>query len=64
MLALSLPAVAVAAPGDLDAGFGAGGKVTTDFGGVEFGHALALQSDGRIVARRLHRHRSAARSHP
>jgi uncharacterized delta-60 repeat protein len=37
--------------GSLDATFGIGGKVTTDFSGRGDGaHALAIQSDGRIVA--------------
>lgn len=39
------------ADGSLDASFGTGGKVTTDFfGRNDLGHALALQSDGKIVA--------------
>ncbi|MFD0273974.1 calcium-binding protein [Kitasatospora sp. NPDC127111] len=51
VLALSLPAVAVAAPGDLDPTFGTGGRVTTDFGGGEDdADAVAVQSDGKIVA--------------
>ncbi|MFP4346383.1 MAG: hypothetical protein ACLFU8_16985 [Anaerolineales bacterium] len=38
-------------PGDLDAGFGTGGVVTTAVGpGNDFAHAVALQRDGRIVA--------------
>jgi len=37
--------------GSLDTTFGIGGKVTTDFSGRGDGaHALAIQSDGRIVA--------------
>jgi uncharacterized delta-60 repeat protein len=37
--------------GSLDAGFGTGGKLTTDFGGGEdLGQALAVQADGRLVA--------------
>lgn len=41
---------AAATPGDLDATFGTGGKVTTDFAGNrDQGFALALQSDGKIV---------------
>lgn len=37
--------------GGLDAGFGTGGKLTTDFGGGEdLGQALAVQADGRLVA--------------
>lgn len=37
------------ANGSLDTSFGTGGKVTTDFGGRDFGLAMALQSDGKIV---------------
>jgi len=36
--------------GALDPGFGAGGKVTTDFGGSEGVSSLALQPDEKIVA--------------
>ena len=37
--------------GSLDSSFGAGGKFTTDFFGAnDLGHAIVLQSDGRIVA--------------
>ena len=43
--------VAYAAGGDLDPTFGSGGKVTTDFNGQsDTAHALAIQSDGKIVA--------------
>src|SRR5262245_36209633 len=36
--------------GVLDASFGTGGKVTTDFGGTyDAGQSLALQADGKIV---------------
>ncbi|OKI12877.1 hypothetical protein A6A07_17270 [Streptomyces sp. CB03911] len=50
-LLLALPGVAWAAPGDLDPGFGTGGRVTTDFGGSgDEARALAVQADGRIVA--------------
>jgi uncharacterized delta-60 repeat protein len=39
------------ADGSLDGSFGSGGKVTTDFGpGVEFALAVAIQTDGKIVA--------------
>jgi uncharacterized delta-60 repeat protein len=38
------------ADGSLDTSFGTGGKVTTDFGGVEYGMALILQPDGKLVA--------------
>jgi uncharacterized delta-60 repeat protein len=34
----------------LDPTFGSGGKVTTDFGAVEQAMALAIQSDGRLIA--------------
>ena len=44
-----LPAGLSAARGDLDATFGSGGKVTTDFGGSDVGEAVAVQRDGRIV---------------
>jgi uncharacterized delta-60 repeat protein len=37
------------ADGSLDPSFGAGGKVTTDFGGVDSADAVAIQTDGRIV---------------
>jgi uncharacterized delta-60 repeat protein len=36
--------------GRLDPSFGNGGKVTTDFGGIEVAHGVAIQADGRIVA--------------
>ncbi|MCA1832344.1 MAG: hypothetical protein ABR548_06360 [Actinomycetota bacterium] len=32
-----------------DSGFGSGGKVTTDFGGADFGSAIARQGDGKIL---------------
>ena len=36
--------------GTLDAGFGTGGKVTTDFDGMgDHGHGMAIQSDGKIL---------------
>jgi len=45
-----LASAAVAAPGDLDPGFGSGGKAVVSFGGTsEEGGAVALQSDGKIV---------------
>jgi uncharacterized delta-60 repeat protein len=37
------------ADGSLDSSFGSGGVVTTDFGGIEGAHGLALQDDGSIV---------------
>ncbi|MEU3747804.1 MULTISPECIES: DUF11 domain-containing protein [Streptomyces] len=36
--------------GSLDTGFSGDGTVTADFGGTEFGHAIAVQSDGKILA--------------
>ncbi|MEV7691668.1 calcium-binding protein [Streptomyces bungoensis] len=36
--------------GTLDASFGTGGKVTTDFGGSDAAEGVALQTDGKIVA--------------
>jgi uncharacterized delta-60 repeat protein len=49
-LAAALPTAAVAAAGDLDAAFGNGGKVTTDFFGLnDRGSAIAVQPDGKIV---------------
>ncbi|MFC8450639.1 calcium-binding protein [Kitasatospora sp. NPDC057223] len=50
-LVLAVPGLALAAPGDLDPGFGTGGTVLTDFGGgSDEARAVAVQSDGRIVA--------------
>lgn len=46
---LTVSAPAGAAPGDLDAGFGASGKVTLDFGGIDRATHVALMPDGRIV---------------
>src|SRR3990172_3480045 len=37
------------ADGSLDAGFGSGGMVTTDFGDWDGAHAVAIQADGKIV---------------
>ena len=49
-VALMLSPAVQAAPGDLDTTFGAGGKVTTDFGGsADRGLAVALQTDGKVV---------------
>src|SRR3954447_5977395 len=49
--ALALPAGASAAEGDLDASFGVGGKVTTTLSaGSDGAGAVALDSEGRIVA--------------
>src|SRR3989442_10162287 len=44
------PALGRAFPGGLDASFGTGGTVTTDFGGGETAFALVRQSDGKLVA--------------
>ena len=41
--------VAQAAPGDLDASFGAGGKQTVNFGGADRATHVAIAPDGRIV---------------
>jgi hypothetical protein len=50
-LLLALPVVAEAASGALDATFGIGGKVTTDFAGdMDEAHGVVVQSDGKIVA--------------
>ncbi|MFP5265580.1 MAG: delta-60 repeat domain-containing protein [Blastocatellia bacterium] len=38
-----------AAAGDLDASFGNGGKITTNFGGADRVFAIAIQSDNKIV---------------
>ncbi|WP_328874619.1 calcium-binding protein [Streptomyces sp. NBC_00287] len=39
-----------AADGSLDTGFGDGGRLRTEFGSASEAHAVAVQSDGRIVA--------------
>ena len=50
VMTLSAPP-AVAAPGELDSGFGTGGVLATDFGGTyDWAYAAAVQRDGRIVA--------------
>ncbi len=36
--------------GSLDSTFGTGGKVTTDFGGLDRANALVVQPDGKLVA--------------
>jgi uncharacterized delta-60 repeat protein len=36
--------------GSLDPTFGTGGMVTTDFGGIDRGEGVAIQTDGKIVA--------------
>jgi uncharacterized delta-60 repeat protein len=45
-----VPSPVRATDGDLDITFGSGGKVITDFGGDDVANAVALQSDGKIVA--------------
>jgi uncharacterized delta-60 repeat protein len=37
------------ANGSLDTSFGTAGTATTDFGGDDFGHAVVIQADGKIV---------------
>ena len=50
ILALAVPAVALAGPGDLDLTFGDHGVVVTDLtGGKDFGNSMLIQPDGRIV---------------
>ncbi|MEU1163813.1 calcium-binding protein [Streptomyces sp. NPDC005921] len=49
-LVLALPGTAVAAPGDLDTGFGNGGTVLTDVGGTDAANDVAVQPDGKIVS--------------
>ena len=49
MVGVVFPALAQAAPGDLDPTFSSDGKQTTDFGGNELATAMALQGDGKIV---------------
>ena len=43
------PAVALAAPGDLDPSFGTGGIVITSFGGSDVASAVVIQPDGKLV---------------
>jgi uncharacterized delta-60 repeat protein len=48
--ATAMAPIAIAAPGDLDPGFGLDGRVLVDFGeGVAQAHAMARLPDGRIV---------------
>jgi len=48
--ALSAPASALGAPGDLDPTFGSGGKLTTDFGvDLDSASGVAVHGDGKIV---------------
>ncbi|MFD9306259.1 calcium-binding protein [Streptomyces sp. NPDC060048] len=48
-LVLALPGSALAAPGDLDPGFGPDGRVTSVIGGYAEGHDIARQADGKLV---------------
>jgi uncharacterized delta-60 repeat protein len=48
-VALGGPAVALAAPGDLDPSFGTGGTVITSFGGSDVASAVVVQPDGKLV---------------
>ncbi|MFI8320473.1 calcium-binding protein [Streptomyces sp. NPDC085529] len=48
-LVLGLPAVATAAPGDLDPTFDGDGRVVTDLGGYAGAEGMVIQPDGRIV---------------
>ena len=48
-VALGGPAVALAAPGDLDPSFGTGGIVITSFGGADVASAVVIQPDGKLV---------------
>src|SRR5262249_19459262 len=50
ILLIVVPSPLRAADGDLDTTFGSGGMVITDFGGDDLANAVALQSDGKIVA--------------
>src|SRR5262245_684540 len=50
ILLIVVPGPLQAADGDLDTTFGSGGIVITDFGGDDVANAVALQSDGKIVA--------------
>ena len=47
LLSLNLPATIHADDGDLDPGFGEGGKVTTAFGAAAY--SMAVQPDGKLV---------------
>jgi uncharacterized delta-60 repeat protein len=48
LVVLGYTTEARAAPGELDASFGSGGKVTTDFAD-DFGADVAVQDDGKVV---------------
>jgi uncharacterized delta-60 repeat protein len=47
--AVKSPLPVAGAAGDLDPTFGIGGRVTTDFGGFDQAHAVAVQPDGKVV---------------
>jgi uncharacterized delta-60 repeat protein len=50
LISLCIQFIAEAQPGALDPTFGTGGKVITDFGGADdFGNAIAIDSEGRMV---------------
>jgi uncharacterized delta-60 repeat protein len=46
---LGLAGLALAAPGDLDPGFGADGRVTIDYGGADRADDVLVQPDGKVV---------------
>ena len=49
IVTITVPSIPTAA-GELDATFGSGGKVTSSYGGLsQFGPAVKIQSDGKIV---------------
>ena len=49
-LALTVPLIVRAADGGLDATFGEGGRIKTDFdGNLDFARAIATQPDGKVV---------------
>jgi uncharacterized delta-60 repeat protein len=50
LLPFALPAPAFAAAVELDTSFGGDGKVTTSFTGGGYANAVAIQTDGKIVA--------------
>ena len=50
LLPFALPRPALAAGGDLDTSFGGNGKVTTSFPDGAYANAVAIQTDGKIVA--------------
>ena len=49
LVTVGVPVRGEAAQGDLDPGFGVGGKVTTPFGAFAGAAAVAVQNDGKIV---------------